>query len=182
MGESVVRKFKLWFVWQEEQHQQWLEGMAREGLHLRDTNAACMHTFVRGAPADVVYRWDVRQRSDPHYQQLFRDAGWELVATTVGWHCWRKARAAGQGNEIFTDAAGEVGKYRRIMLPLAVAMLAQVPFWSHGSYWSTLEGKDNAFQGSAMLLLWAGMGATLLCLYGLTRMLVRAAALRRKEG
>jgi hypothetical protein len=179
MSASVVRKYKLWFVWQDEEHQQWLERMAREGLHLRATNAIGMHTFVRGAPADMVYRWDV-QKGTPHYLQLFRDAGWEHVASTMGWHCWRKARQAGATPEIFTDTAGKLARNGRILLPLGLALIAQVPMIvSHRNYLAALAGQDAAFQGTGLAALWLGAAAALLCLYGCIKLGLRMAALKQ---
>jgi hypothetical protein len=130
MGK-LVRKFKLWFVWQDEEHQQWLQEMAAQGLHLRSTNTFCLHTFERGAPADVAYRWDVRYIGpNAEYQQLFRDAGWELVTSTVGWHCWRKPRAAGVNTEIFTQRADNAAKYLRVIRLLALVVSAEaLAYW-----------------------------------------------------
>lgn len=177
MSGSVVWKFKLWFVWQDEQHQRWLEQQASAGLHLVDTNSVGLHKFRRGAPADVVYRWDMGcHHQDPQYRQLFEDAGWELVATASHWHCWRKPRQPGQTNEIFTDAAGKLGKYRRVMVTLGVAILFQVlPVWVMGAgrYWAALNGRNEDLQGLFVLLLWMGPLAVLLCLYGMLRLALR---------
>jgi hypothetical protein len=130
MGK-LVRKFKIWYVWQDEEHQQWLQEMAAQGLHLRSTNVFCIHTFERGAPADVAYRWDVRYFGPKaEYKQLFQDAGWELVTSTVGWHCWRKARAAGASTEIFTQRADNAAKYLRVIRLFALVVAAEaLAYW-----------------------------------------------------
>jgi hypothetical protein len=130
MGK-LVRKFKIWYVWQDEEHQQWLQEMAAQGLHLRSTNVCCVHTFERGAPADVAYRWDVRYFGPKaEYKQLFQDAGWELVTSTVGWHCWRKARTAGASTEIFTQRADNAAKYLRVIRLFALVVAAEaLAYW-----------------------------------------------------
>jgi hypothetical protein len=163
---KLVRKFKLWFVWQDEEHQQWLQEMAAQGLHLRSTNAFCLHTFERGAPADVVYRWDVRYLGpNAEYAQLFRDAGWELVTSTVGWHCWRKARAAGASTEIFTQRADNAAKYLRVIRLLALVVSAEaLAYWL--IHW-LVEDRKEYFEG----LAW-GMftGTAILGVYALAKL------------
>lgn len=136
---KLVRKFKLWFVWQDEEHQQWLQDMAAQGLHLRATNPFCVHTFERGAPADMAYRWDVRYLGPgEEYKQLFRDAGWELVTSTLGWQCWRKPRAAGASTEIFTQRADNAAKYLRVIRLFALILAAEAAF-----YWLTPARLEN---------------------------------------
>ncbi len=157
MGK-LVRKFKLWFVWQDEEHQQWLQEMAAQGLHLRSTNTFCVHTFERGEPADVAYRWDVRYVGpNAEYQQLFRDAGWELVTSTVGWHCWRKPRAAGVNTEIFTQRADNAAKYLRVIRLLALVVSAEaLVYWLIPARHEYAEGLAwGMFTGTAMVGLYA---------------------------
>ncbi|NYE62662.1 hypothetical protein FHW58_003881 [Duganella sp. 1224] len=159
---KLVRKFKLWFVWQDEEHQQWLQQMAAQGLHLRGTNTCCIHTFERGEPADMVYRWDVRYLGpSQEYKQLFRDAGWELVTSTVGWHCWRKPRAAGANTEIFTQRADNAAKYLRVIRLLALVVSAEaLAYWlirwlAPGEH-AFAEGMTwGAFTGTAVVGLYA---------------------------
>ncbi|NVD71487.1 DUF2812 domain-containing protein [Duganella sp. BJB480] len=178
---TVVRKFKLWFVWQDEKHEQWLQRMAAQGLHLRDTNCIGLHTFVRGAPADVAYRWDVgRQRRDPEYMQLFQDAGWEYVASTMGWHCWRKTRKAGAVMEIFTDNAGRIRKYRTVLRLLALAMVAQVPsIWINFRNSRELLARKADIAAFPAATAWLNVAVLLLLLYAIARIGGRVRNLKR---
>jgi hypothetical protein len=154
---KTVRKFKLWFVWQDEQHQQWLQQQAAQGLHLRDTNIFGLHTFERGAPADIAYRWDVRYMTpDAEYRQLFQDAGWEHVTSSLGWHCWRKPRKAGVATEIFTDSRDRAAKYQRVIRLLAAVMAVEV-------LTALLLPDSQFFQGMA----W-GMGVATIVIGGLS--------------
>ncbi|MCU6500796.1 DUF2812 domain-containing protein [Rugamonas sp. A1-17] len=169
---TVVRKFKWWFVWQDEKHEQWLQRMAAEGLHLRDTNCIGMHTFVCGVPADVVYRWDVgkQRRRDPEYMQLFQDAGWEYVASTLGWHCWRKTRKAGTAMEIFTDSAGRIRKYRTVLGVLTLVMVAQVPsIWINFRNWRELLARKADIAVYPAITASLNLAVLLLLLYGIAR-------------
>lgn len=115
---QMVKKFKWWWAWQDGMHEQWLQTQARQGLHLRSTDAlGVLMTFERGEPAEVAYRWDYPAfQTDPAYTQLFVDAGWEQVVNVAGWRCWRKPVIKGKTPEIFTDTASKVRMYRRILL------------------------------------------------------------------
>lgn len=118
---SVIR---LWASWNDHLIEAWLESMAAEGWHLDKVGALGRYQFVRGEPARVAYRIDFwpNQGRDTSYEQLFRDAGWELAGNTVGWSFWRHPYVDGAAPEIFTDKASKIAKYGRWLL-LAAAMV-----------------------------------------------------------
>jgi hypothetical protein len=115
-GQTVV-KFR-WF-WDDADHaiEQWLEDMARQGLHLQ--RISCLRTvfvFKRGEPADMTYRIDfLIARKNPDYVQLFNDAGWEHVDELLGWQYWRAPKSEGRSPEIFTDVPSQIKKYQRLL-------------------------------------------------------------------
>lgn len=104
----IVKKKRFFPPWREAEHEQWLQQMSREGLHLLDVEWLGDHTFISGAPQDWVYRWSVLPtREREYYKQLYRDAGWEIAAVTIGFVCWRKPAAAGR-TELFTETGSKV--------------------------------------------------------------------------
>lgn len=171
--QGLVRKYKLWFAWQDEQCEAWLQGMAAQGLHLRSMNAFGVYIFERGEPADVAYRLEVGGNSfDLAYQRLLRDAGWEYVAVvTAGWHCWRHPIAAGQSApELFTDNADKRRKYWRMLVPFVLVLAFQLYNavgwlrWGAPASWTMLETLS--------------MGIGLLCAFSMVKLGQRIAALR----
>ncbi|MFZ6731841.1 DUF2812 domain-containing protein [Undibacterium sp. Ji42W] len=137
MSETLIKKFKCFWSWEDENEQQWLQEMAHQGLHLQGRNLFGLYSFVQGVPADVVYRLDYVSDTrwgaanvvepDGSYRQLLTDAGWEHVLAASGWQYWRMAVSNGkqgkqgkQGSqpEIYTDAASKQMKYKRRMLSL----------------------------------------------------------------
>lgn len=123
--------FKWWASWNDHRIEAWLGQMAAEGWHLESVGAFGPYRFSRGGPAQVAYRIDFwpNQGRDASYEQLFKDAGWELAASTVGWSFWRHPYIDGKAPEIFTDDASKIAKYRRwlalgvAMVPLNIAIL-----------------------------------------------------------
>ncbi len=171
MSGQKVTKFK-WF-WDDADHaiESWLQDMARQGLHLK--RVSCLRTvfvFERGAPLDVTYRVDfLLVRADPHYLQLFADAGWEHVDQLLGWQYWRAPTRAGRATEIFTDIPSMIKKYQRLLWLFLIAWLplALIMPLNHG------RGFD---QSPTMIGALAGLAG--LTVYAVVRLLLRIRTLR----
>jgi hypothetical protein len=126
--KQTRRVFKLFWIWQDEQEEAWLTRMAAEGWHLRRVTIGC-YTFEQGEPAVVAYRQDYRRLTGAELEEylgLFRDAGWERVATLANWHYFRKAAPEGPLPDIFSDTASRVDKYRRVLGVLVVILALNV--------------------------------------------------------
>lgn len=171
---GLARRFKVWFAWQDEAHGQWLQRMAARGLHLRTLNWLGIHTFERGAPGEVAYRWDVgADLGDLAYQQLLEDAGWEYVTVSGGQLCWRKPLRPGQTVEILTDTEDKVRRYRRMMVPHAALALFCLVFFKRN--WANVTG-DSLFFAALSGVSLAILAINLYSLAGLAR---RISVLRR---
>ena len=95
MEQENIKKtktvFKVIFAWQDEKEEKWLEEMAASGWHLLSV-APFVYTFQRGTPEVVTYRLDYKLTTNkdyPEYVSIFRDSGWELVASMANWHYYR---------------------------------------------------------------------------------------------
>lgn len=130
--EKTITKHKWFWAWQDDREEAWLTRMAREGCRLKSINPFGFYTFEAGARQDVVYRLDFqnqnRKQDKLDYLQLFADAGWEHVGTMGGWQYFRKAVAAGEEPELYSDVESKIQKYRRlsavfvIFLPIMVLL------------------------------------------------------------
>lgn len=120
---KVIRKYKLWWPWQDLAEQVWLAQQAERGLHLTAVGLLGAYTFTRSEPTQAVYRIDYEcGPGKHHYRQLYADAGWEHVASYYGWQYWRTARPAdGRAAEIYTDAPSKRAKFRRILWYLGLS-------------------------------------------------------------
>jgi hypothetical protein len=114
---DTIRVVKWFWAWQDEREEAWLGEMARRGWRLSALPFPLFYEFTAGAPSDDVYRLDYQRPSQKtlgDYEQLFRDAGWELVGTMSGWHYFRKSPQPGEPTEIYTDAESKIAKYQRL--------------------------------------------------------------------
>ena len=173
MSDATVKwKCKFWSTWNEEAHQQWAEAHARQGLKL--SGIACMgllNRFETAAPEERAIRWDYPPQltGREHYRQLYRDAGWELVGTAIGWHCWSKAVEPGKPSELFTDSESKRRRYRVVMLPMAVVAAANIPILGVlVSSWPVYV--EQGLAGTAAAAIAACAIATASLLYGTLRL------------
>ena len=119
-SQKSVERITCWrflFNWQEKKKTEWLQAMARQGW-LLEKIWPFHYIFRRGEPADVVYRLDYIRLYGKKWQEylaLFRDAGWEYVGGFARWRYFRKLIRAGESQEIYTDALGQIGKYKRFI-------------------------------------------------------------------
>jgi hypothetical protein len=126
-GGRLVR-YRFFPLWQEEKQTRWLEEMARRGWHLEKVMLR-RYTFLRGEPAEVLYRldfirlWGAKRQE---YFNLFRDAGWEHVARMGKRQYFRKPDRPGEAREIYTDPAGHLGKCWRLALVLLALLMIDV--------------------------------------------------------
>ena len=121
--KNQVTKFKWFWVWQDNAEEKWLEEMSRQGYHLTSVNLPCIYTFTKSEPVNYTYRLDYRRFSKNEkqdYLQIFHDAGWEYLGEISLWQYFRKEQKAGEVNEIFSDNASKIAKYRRILVYLGL--------------------------------------------------------------
>jgi hypothetical protein len=119
MDGNIVRKFRLFWAWQDDCEEAWLSEMARCGLHLIKYRAFGLYHFEPGAPRNDTYRLDyvsVSGKAKQQYLQLFIDAGWSHLGEVAGWQYFRKTVKEGEIAEIFSDNDSKIEKYRRVMV------------------------------------------------------------------
>lgn len=123
MDKKTYTKFKVFFAWQDEEEEEWLEEMSLDGFHLKPPPFPMVYRFERGDPKRFVYRLDFKsspKKDFETYVQLFADAGWEHVGSMGSWQYFRTQAKEGEQPEIFTDNASKVQKYQRLMLFLVI--------------------------------------------------------------
>jgi hypothetical protein len=122
---------KIFFPWQDEKEEKWLDRMAQEGWFL-DKVSPYLYTFRKGTPKKCAYRLDYKNTLSNDYEdylQLFRDAGWTLVGMFANWHYFSVSSEDETMPELFNSNRSKVEKYRRILfvlLPLGLLIVSPV--------------------------------------------------------
>ena len=89
--------FKLFFVWDFEKEERWLNEMAQEGWVLDNTGFS-FYTFVRCEPGEFIIRLEMNPSSD--YRAFVKELGAEYIGGCVNW-----AAGAGLFQYLAPDAA-----------------------------------------------------------------------------
>ena len=123
MQENTVRKYKLFWMWQDREEENWLREMAKQGFHLASLVFSGVYEFARGEPRDDVYRLDytaVDKEEFDDYIEIFRESDWEYIDGGFGWYYFRKPADSESPNEIYTDPESKIKKYQRMFYALVV--------------------------------------------------------------
>lgn len=143
MTQTIVRKSKWFWPWQDDLEETWLEQMSQQGLHLKQVDIPVQYYFVQGPPQDFIYRLDfqdaLKQKNKDEYLRLFTDAGWEHLGQMGGWQYFRKLSQPGEDREIFTDAETKIQKYNRFLTWFGLAfpsyLIIFVALWTSYPEW-----------------------------------------------
>lgn len=131
MNKQTLKKFRLFWAWQDEKEEAWLREMAKQGWHLQSFSGPGIYNFLRGEAKDVVYRMDFRtttKQDKQEYLQIFQDAGWEYVGELSSWQYFRKEFKPGEELEILTDAESKIAKYQRLLAMLVIILPILIMF------------------------------------------------------
>lgn len=120
------RVYKLFWAWQDDQENKWLEGMAEEGWKLVKYNLL-VYTFEKMEPKKYIYKTDFKSNQNRDLQEyltLFEDAGWEHVTEYKGWHYFRTEAAKAKTPDIYSDTDSKIEMFRRLLYFLLMPLIA----------------------------------------------------------
>ena len=114
--KTTIRK--LFWVWEFEKEEKWINEMAVQGLQLCQVGF-CKYVFEGGLPSEYIYRLEMFDKS-PHsseskdYIQFVEDTGAEYIGSVKRWVYFRK-KAGNGGFDIFSDIDSRVNYLGRII-------------------------------------------------------------------
>ncbi|MFZ5351142.1 MAG: DUF2812 domain-containing protein [Bacillota bacterium] len=114
---NILKVRKIFWAWQDELEETWLESMAMKGFHFVDTTKFGTYTFMKGEPKKVRYCLDYQasQAEKEKYMHIFTDAGWEYIGQLNNWQYYRKEYEGDEAPEIFSDIESKIQKYNRVL-------------------------------------------------------------------
>ncbi|MBM7567596.1 DUF2812 domain-containing protein [Paenibacillus sacheonensis] len=127
MGKQVETKYRLWFSWQYEQEEKWINELSRQGLQWK-RGGIIRNEFERDASVRYTYRLDyqlgLNKEKREEYLELYRDAGWEFRGNcTPAWFYFRRAWRPEEDPQLYTDRESLVTHYKRLRSMMAVMLL-----------------------------------------------------------
>ena len=111
--------FKLFFVWDFEKEERWLNEMAQEGWVLDNTGFS-FYTFVRCEPGEYIIRLEMNPSSD--YRAFVKELGAEYIGGCVNWVYFRRKAELGSF-ELLSDIDSRLNLLCAAMLSYALGRI-----------------------------------------------------------
>lgn len=178
MNRKTVRK--MFFIWDWDEEERWLNEMASQGWHFVKYRFPNQYTFEQGEPGAWQYRLQalekkIGSKESQDYLAFLRDLDIELVNSYLFWVYLRKPND-GTPFELFSDVESRLKHMRRFMMipTLCLLMLCLNLIWgastllSYGGFW-----------GSFLVTLECILAVLLV--YGVTRMSVKYHELEKQK-
>lgn len=114
-------KYKIFFAWQHEKEEKWLNKMSREGLELMGVGF-CRYEFRENNLNQFEYKLEFMNDLPSSYRsqdyiRFLEETGIEFVGSFFRWAYFKK-KSDGEPFEIFSDIKSRVDHYKRIRLLL----------------------------------------------------------------
>lgn len=109
--------YKLFWVWEFEKEEKWLNEMSAKGLHL-DGVGFCKYIFEEGTPGDYQFKLEYLRRSASHpesvqYIHFLEDTGAEHIGNILKWAYFRKKSSEGVF-DLYSDNESRISHLKRI--------------------------------------------------------------------
>jgi hypothetical protein len=139
----MIKIFKLWWAWDYEKIENWLEEMEASGLRLAKTRIkGLLFYFEKCNPGRARYCVDYQSKLAPDYIKLISDDNWELFQVGMGWYILRK-EYRGERPSLYTDFESLVARNKSLLLVIAILFLIEL--FSLGSLiWDTYQNSSSA--------------------------------------
>ena len=125
--KEVKTAWHLWWGWNPEKIENWLEEMERKGWNLFKVDFYYIRfKFEKGESRKVRYCVDYQINVQDNYFELFKEDNWELVGDTAApWYMWRKPYEDERPN-IYTDTKSLIERNNRLIKTVAIVIPIQL--------------------------------------------------------
>ena len=103
--------FRLFWAWEFEKEEQWLNLMAQQGWAL-DKVGFCVYTFVRCEPGEYIIRLEMHG-ADRNYTEFMQELNAEYIGRCVQW-CFFRRKAEYGAFDIFSDIDSRISHLNKI--------------------------------------------------------------------
>ena len=114
---------KLFWIWEFEKEERWLNAMAQEGWALKQAGF-CTYTFERCEPGEYIIRMEMIDNSQS-FQSFMEELGAEEVGKCVRWAYFRRKAELGEF-KMFSDIDSRISHLNQIGKMLFLLCMANV--------------------------------------------------------
>ena len=120
--------YKLYWAWQFDKEEKWLNECSAKGLHLCDVGVF-RYTFEEGTPGAYSHKLELLENWPTHpesvaYIRFLEDTGVEMVGSILRWVYFRKKTVDGQF-DIFSDLDSRIKHLNRILMLFIPLMVVE---------------------------------------------------------
>jgi hypothetical protein len=120
--------YKLYWAWQFDKEEKWLNECSAIGLHLTDVGFL-RYTFEEGLPGAYSHKLELLNNWPSHpesvaYIRFLEDTGVEMVGSILRWVYFRKKSELGKF-DLFSDLDSRINHLNRILMLFIPIMLLQ---------------------------------------------------------
>ncbi len=124
---------KLFFAWQHEEEENWLNAMSNKGFQLEQVGLIS-YTFNEGTPGEFIYRLELLENLPSHpestaYLRFLEETGVEHLGSLLRWVYLRKKAGDGEFN-LYSDIDSRIKHFKRIQWLLLVVAIINIPLIS----------------------------------------------------
>jgi hypothetical protein len=122
-------KYKVFFAWDFEKEEKWLNEMSVKGMNLIGVGAF-KYVFEEGNPGDYVYRIELLDEWPSHpesmaYIHFLEDTGAEHIGSVLRWVYLRK-KANMQAFDLFSDIDSRINHLKKVLWTLACVIPIEI--------------------------------------------------------
>ena len=144
---------KVFWVWEFEKEERWLNEMAQEGWALKKASF-CTYVFEKTEPGEYIIRVETLDNS-PDFDHVMEELGAESVGCCFRWGYYRRKAELGEFN-MFSDIDSRIAHLDKIGKMLFLLCMANI-----------VIGICNTFNGASFS--WMNLLCATLLAYGLGR-------------
>lgn len=124
---EIKTVWHLWWGWNPEKIENWLEGMERRGWNLFKVDFNYIRfKFEKGESRKVRYCVDYQINVRDNYFELFKEDGWELIGDKAApWYIWCKHYEDEMPN-IYTDTKSLIERNNRLLMTVGLIVPSQL--------------------------------------------------------
>ncbi len=173
-----IKRSKVFFVWEHEREEAWLNEMSRNGWQLTSVGF-CRYTFEQ-QEEQYHYRLELLDQmpngpQSKEYIGFMEDMGVEYVDSLLGWAYFRKKAAEGTF-DLYSDTSSKIKHFGRMRSLVLIALILNI-FAGLLNLGFTLRG-GHSLNGGCVAISFAMVG---LLVYAMSKLGEKVRALKSME-
>ncbi len=122
----MIKIYKMWWAWEYEMIENWLEKMEASGLRLIEARCnGVLFLFEKCKPTKARYCVDYQTKLTPDYMAIINDDGWKLYQIGMGWYILRKEYEE-ERPDLYTDFEGLIARNKTLLAFISFASIIEI--------------------------------------------------------